>query len=113
MKWMKIMLIILIAILVVAIGGYAIYSATHSVKNTSPTTTSTMTEKDARAIAEKACIKGGEALAPGYYNENSKTWWFDANLNAKIQGCNPACVVTEATKQAEINWRCTGAVPPK
>jgi hypothetical protein len=53
----------------------------------------------------------GEALGPGIYNENSKTWWFDANLNATKPGCNPACVVFE-NKTTEINWRCTGAVPP-
>lgn len=71
------------------------------------------TELEARSIAEKICIKGGESLAPGYYNENSKTWWFDANLNATQPGCNPACVVSEDTKTAEINWRCTGLVLPK
>jgi len=57
-------------------------------------------------------IRGGESLAPGYYNENSKTWWFDANLNATQAGCNPACVVSEDTGQAEINWRCTGLREP-
>jgi hypothetical protein len=71
-----------------------------------------LTEAEARVIAEKTCIKGGESLASGYYNENSKTWWYDANLNATRPGCNPACVVSEETKTAEINWRCTGAIPP-
>lgn len=69
---------------------------------------SSMTEVEARAIAEKECIKGGEALEVGMYNENSRTWWFDANLNATREGCNPACVVSEETKTAEVNWRCTG-----
>lgn len=72
-----------------------------------------MTEAQARVIAEKTCIKGGEALGLGIYNENSKTWWFDANLNATKPGCNPACVVSEETKMAEINWRCTGLIEPK
>ncbi len=67
-----------------------------------------MTEAEARLIAEKECIKGGEALEVGMYNDGSKTWWFDANLNAVQEGCNPACVVSEETKTAEINWRCTG-----
>jgi hypothetical protein len=71
----------------------------------------TLTEQEARAIAEATCIKGGESLEPGYYNENSKTWWFDANLNATQEGCNPACVVSEETGTAEINWRCTGLLP--
>lgn len=72
----------------------------------------TLTESEARVIAEKACIKGSEALANGVYNANTKTWWFDANLNATKEGCNPACVVDEATKTAEINWRCTGLIEP-
>jgi hypothetical protein len=71
-----------------------------------------LTESAARTIAEQTCIKGGEALASGWYNENSKTWWFDANLNATKPGCNPACVVDENTKTAEINWRCTGLLTP-
>jgi len=71
-----------------------------------------MQEPEARAIAEKSCIKGGEALGLGSYNENSKTWWFDANLNAKKPGCNPACVVSAETKKTEINWRCTGLITP-
>ncbi|OGX08273.1 MAG: hypothetical protein A2Z88_04905 [Omnitrophica WOR_2 bacterium GWA2_47_8] len=71
-----------------------------------------LTENDARAIAERICIKGGEALSKGYYNENSRTWWFDANLNATQPGCTPACVVSEETLIAEVNWRCTGAIPP-
>lgn len=69
---------------------------------------SSLTEKEARTIAERSCIKGGAALSDGSYNEMTKTWWFDANLNATREGCNPACVVTEETKTAEVNWRCTG-----
>jgi hypothetical protein len=72
---------------------------------------SALSESEALAIAEKSCIKGGESLALGYYNENSKTWWFDANLNMIKEGCNPACAVSEKTKTAEVNWRCTGALP--
>jgi hypothetical protein len=78
----------------------------------SSTPAATLTESEARIIAEASCIKGGEALSAGSYNPNSKTWWFDANLNATREGCNPACVVSEETKTAEINWRCTGLIPP-
>jgi len=42
-------------------------------------------------------------------NETTKTWWLD--LNIEKEGCNPACVVNVETKQAEINWRCTGLIP--
>lgn len=77
-----------------------------------PETKSMLSEAEARVIAEKECTKGSEALAAGIYNENSKTWWFDANLDATREGCNPACVVSEETKNAEINWRCTGLITP-
>lgn len=69
-----------------------------------------LTENEARQIAEQSCIKGEETLFTGSYNPHSRTWWFDASLNAVQAGCNPACVVSEATKTAEINWRCTGLV---
>ena len=72
-----------------------------------------LTETEARAIAERTCIKGGEALGPGTHNDITKTWWFDANLNAVREGCNPACVVHDETRQAEINWRCTGLKMPR
>ena len=81
--------------------------------NNSSQSTHSLTESEARTIAEKSCIKGGEALGSGSYNENSKTWWFDANLNSTREGCNPACVVSEETKTAEVNWRCTGLKEPK
>lgn len=71
-----------------------------------------MSEAEAKAIAEKTCIKGGESLLAGIYNAGTKTWWFDANLNTTKEGCNPACVVSEETKTAEINWRCTGLIMP-
>lgn len=67
-----------------------------------------MTQTQARVIAQGQCIKGGEVLGEGSYNESTKTWWFEANLNTVRAGCNPACVVSEETKTAEINWRCTG-----
>jgi hypothetical protein len=84
-----------------------------SIKDSEGESVAALTEADARAIAEKSCIKGGEALGVGTYNETTKTWWFDASLNAVKEGCNPACVVSENTKTAEINWRCTGLIAPK
>lgn len=88
-------------------------SQVKEVKNNTGST-GKMTEKEAKAIAETSCIKGGEALTSGgTYNPNSKTWWFDANLNSTQPGCNPACVVSEDTKKAEINWRCTGLLKPE
>ncbi|MFA5994036.1 MAG: hypothetical protein WC823_03695 [Parcubacteria group bacterium] len=67
-----------------------------------------LTQAEAQAIAEKNCLQNGDTLGAGTYNENSKTWWFDAKLKNVRPGCNPACVVNEETRSAEINWRCTG-----
>ena len=41
-------------------------------------------------------------------NENTGTWWID--LDIEKEGCYPACVVNVATKETEINWRCTGLI---
>ena len=63
-----------------------------------------MSIEEAMKIAKKSECTG---LTDDYfYNENTRTWWIDLDLEK--EGCNPACVVKEATKTAEINWRCTG-----
>lgn len=110
----KIPILTILIFVTVASTGCTYFSKTTPPNDTvAPTAPSiTLTEAEAQIIAEQTCIKGGESLAPGIYNENSKTWWFDANLNATREGCNPACVVSEETKTAEINWRCTGLITP-
>lgn len=68
----------------------------------------------AKAIAEASdCVKDGSITGEGYYNPNSKTWWFDIEMNpgSEHEGCSPACVVSSETQTAEINWRCTGLIP--
>ena len=72
-----------------------------------------MTEEQAKKIAEKECIKQGESIGKGSYNEYTKTWWFDVDLVTNQKGCNPACVVMEENATAEINWRCTGLILPE
>ena len=68
-----------------------------------------MSEKRARSIAETSeCIKDGALKDNALYNENSKTWWIDLDIDKP--GCNPACVVYE-DETVEINWRCTGLAP--
>lgn len=105
-KQIKLILVVLI-VFVFSLVSFVLYQ-----KNKTQITEGALSESQARVIAESTCIKGGESLSPGYYNENSKTWWFDANLNATKEGCNPACVVSEESKTAEINWRCTGLIDP-
>jgi hypothetical protein len=66
--------------------------------------------EEAKAIAEIDCKKDGKLAGGWFYNLNTKTWWFETDIEK--QGCAPACVVSEETKKAEINWRCTGLITP-
>lgn len=45
-----------------------------------------------------------------FCNSGTGTYWID--VEKKKEGCNPMCVVNVETKQAEINWMCTGAIDP-
>jgi hypothetical protein len=74
--------------------------------------TEEMTLEQARRIAEESsCMDVGELTGNAFYNANTGTWWFD--LDADKEGCNPACVVYVVDKSVEVNWRCTGALPPE
>ncbi len=73
--------------------------------------TSSLTEEEALIIAQESeCVEEGQLTDRVSYNENTLTWWID--LDAEKPGCSPACVVSEATGMAEINWRCTGLIAP-
>jgi len=69
-------------------------------------------ESEAIAIAEASpCMDEGSLTGNIAYNGFTKTWWIGLAPNGERQGCNPACVVSEETRTAEINWRCTGLLP--
>jgi len=69
-----------------------------------------MTLGEAIKIAQSSgCIKEGKLTDKTTYNQNTKTWWID--LNIEKPGCKPACVVKN-DKTTEINWRCTGLIMP-
>lgn len=69
-----------------------------------------LTMEQAKTIAENSdCLSEGNLTDDYMYNANSKTWWFD--LDVERPECKPACVVWEDTGEAEINWRCTGLIP--
>jgi len=77
-----------------------------------PCVEGSITLDEARAIAEaSACMDEGNLSGAQMYNENTRTWWFDMDIVKA--GCAPACVVDEAAKSAEINWRCTGLIIPE
>ena len=42
-------------------------------------------------------------------NSGTGTWWIE--MSASKPGCDPACVVSIAAEEAEVNWRCTGLNP--
>jgi hypothetical protein len=77
-----------------------------------------LTYVEALEIAQKSdCNKQANLLitfTENYQcNEITSTFWVDLNMNPEKNGCNPACVVNILNKTAEINWRCTGYLPPK
>ncbi len=78
-----------------------------------PCVEGSITLDEAKAIAEASpCMDEGKlADTSPTYNDVTHTWWFDMDIVR--EGCAPACVVDEATKTAEINWRCTGLIPPE
>lgn len=68
-----------------------------------------LTLAEARKIADSSdCVANAELEDTYFYNPSTETWWIDLDLEK--EGCNPACVVDEETKTAEINWRCTGLI---
>jgi len=77
-----------------------------------PETKRGMTIEEAMAIAQNSeCVQEGRLTDTYVHNEYTRTWWIDLDPFTPKEGCNPACVVNEDTKTAEINWRCTGLMP--
>lgn len=78
--------------------------------------TASMTYTEAKRIAENSnCTSEGIIRDEGreYCNANTLTWWLPfSSLSNSKPGCSPTCVVNINTKQAEINWRCTGLITP-
>jgi hypothetical protein len=70
----------------------------------------TLTLAEAQALATTgACAVAGKVTTFEAYNQLTGTWWFA--LDAVRNGCSPACVVADAARTNEVNWRCTGARP--
>jgi hypothetical protein len=72
-----------------------------------------LTADQALALAKAGnCTAVGTLSGTPQYNAVTRTWWIDITPAEPKPGCNPACVVDEATRTSEVNWRCTGAMPP-
>jgi len=75
-------------------------------------TTFSMSIKEAEEISKNSeCKEQGNLLDFYICNEITGTWWIE--LETEKEGCNPACVVDVETKEAVINWRCTGLLIPQ
>jgi len=67
----------------------------------------------ARAVAENSICNLRGTLGNGvFYDPNNQSWWLDMVARNPQPDCNPACVVSEATGQAQVNWRCTSSFAP-
>ena len=69
-----------------------------------------LTPEQALEIAVNSdCVIEGSFTGESSYNGNTNTWWFELSVEG-YENCAPACVVSEQTGVAEINWRCTGLI---
>ncbi|HEU0050721.1 MAG TPA: hypothetical protein VFQ60_01540 [Patescibacteria group bacterium] len=103
----RIYILLIIVAVLIGIGAWYFYSR--------PGQETGMAIGDAITIAKtSSCSDKGTIGSQGVYNAVTKTWWIEFTPNASNtkSGCNPACVVSEDSRSAEINWRCTGAIPP-
>lgn len=104
-------IIIAIIVLVAAVAIYLIVRQPTALAPANNQFQASLTAQEALTIAKaSACAGDGAVQEESFYNSNSKTWWF--TLKADKAGCNPACVVSEETRSAETNWRCTGLILP-
>jgi len=70
-----------------------------------------MSLKEAKGIMADSECSPYKTTTERFCNQDTNTWWI--GIDAEKEGCNPACVVNTQTKTAQINWRCTGALPPE
>lgn len=105
----KVRIAVSVLLVALVIFGFIVYSSRKKENSESNEKVIKLTEAQARVIAEKACIKGGEALGAGMYNENAKVWLFSANLNTTRENCKSVCAVNEKTETAIINWQCASS----
>jgi len=105
----------------VSLGNSVIESDPRQCRNEGVTFTEEITSQISRDEAvkiagqSKDCTMAGILTDKITYNAITKTWWIDLERTSELEkdGCNPACVVSEQTQTAEVNWRCTGAMLPE
>ena len=68
-----------------------------------------ITEDEAGEIAARDCIKEGETVGDGEYDEDAKSWRFSVTLKEKRKGCQSDCLVRAESGKVKIDWRCPEA----
>lgn len=71
-----------------------------------------VTEAESLAVTGE-CGQTGKLQGRSFCNSGTATWWLALEPTEPKSGCNPACVVHVGTKAVEVNWRCTGLIPPR
>jgi len=113
---MKKMFFIFSAIILGIFLGYLLYSqvqdGTEGIICSKQGTDYSLSLHEARVIAStSSCIEKGAITEEYSCNEITGTWWLGFEPYEPLELCpNPACVVNVQTKEAEINWMCTGAL---
>jgi len=108
----------LLIIILLAAGGYLVNKGIITI-NVSPSPAevpTTVTTEPSSTVSTKIALQSecgelGLLEDTQFCNETTGTWWI--NLDVQKQGCSPACVINVETKEAEINWRCTGLLMPE
>ena len=116
----KTSIFIIALFIVLGFYGYKAIKLYKSFKQNNPEycvkkdTGSIMSHVEALQIAKQSPCKKEGIIFPFSHNcnEYSGTWWINM-IVSNHKGCFPACVVDIETKNAKINWRCTGLIPPK
>jgi len=110
--------LIFVIALMITIGFFGYKAIKFYKKNVGPKyctkkdTSLTMSRSEALQIAKQSeCMKEGRSIPFGHEcNEHAGQWWLSLIVLNKKNGCFPICVVDIATKNAVINWRCTGVI---
>lgn len=106
---------ILSVVLTVVVASVLVVGASYAIKGyleykEDGSESKAMDLSEAIEIAQNSeCTEEGVLTAQNMYNESTKTWWIDLEIDKP--GCAPACVVKEIDKTASINWRCMGVIP--
>lgn len=103
----------LVLFVIIGLTFFALRSVEQEKSVVSKETGGRMVVEEAMLIAQDSECAGKGDLTDNYmYNESTRTRWIDLGMKEEFKKdiCNPACVISEESQTAEINWRCTGLI---